>query len=163
MGHDEDTSEALAELFQFIGDATALDETLRRLAGRIPERAITELQYLSELYSQLEQLDASGKLRIDLSEVGNQPYHSGVAFQVYVDGIDSAVSAGGRYDGLLSAFGFDAPSVGFSLMLRKLQPIIERHGEAETPREPAEASGDSFAERYRHAQRERAKGNVVTL
>ena len=42
--------------------------------------------------------DAAWSVRIDLSEVGSQPYHSGLVFSVYAPGIGSAIAAGGRYD-----------------------------------------------------------------
>jgi ATP phosphoribosyltransferase regulatory subunit HisZ len=80
-----------------------------------------------------------------------------------MDGLDSAVAAGGRYDGLLSVFGLDAPSVGFSLMLRKIQDRLELDHELFEMPSAQTATGAEFAARVRAARVARAEGRTTIL
>lgn len=144
------------DLAQFIGtpaEARGLLDGLRR-SQSMPAEAVTELERLIDLTENLEDTGLGERLRVDASEIGTQPYHTGVAFQVYMDGFDSAVCAGGRYDGLLRSFGFDASSVGFSLMQRKLEPYLPLESDR-----PAAADGPSAAGPSAAADRPAATGS----
>ncbi|MFP4565940.1 MAG: ATP phosphoribosyltransferase regulatory subunit [Spirochaetaceae bacterium] len=162
---DRDAAEidALLELYSFIGDLGELEELLSRLSGDLNEAELAAIEETLQLYRLLGELDAASRLRLDFSEIGNQPYHTGVAFQVYMDGLDSAVAAGGRYDGLLSVFGLDAPSVGFSLMLRKMQDQLATDSELFTPPRAETAPGEDFAARVRAARAMRDEGRTTLL
>lgn len=138
---------------EFLGRVASLQADLTPAERR-------EIGLLSNVVRGLVDLGYEEHLRVDFSEIGNQPYHSGIAFQVYVDGVDSAVASGGRYDGLLARFGFDAASVGFSVMLRKLEPLLSyRHA---TPRaRPIE--GEDPVDRMERARQAVARGEHVRL
>jgi ATP phosphoribosyltransferase regulatory subunit len=155
--------EALTSLYAFIGGPEELDELLGEVSAHLNGGEQAAVSETRELYALLAELDAGARLRIDFSEIGNQPYHSGVAFQVYMDGLDSAVAAGGRYDGLLSVFGLDAPSVGFSLMLRKIQDRLELDHELFEMPSAQTATGAEFAARVRAARVARAEGRTTIL
>jgi ATP phosphoribosyltransferase regulatory subunit len=155
--------DALLELYAFIGNLDELEELLGRISQDLNEAERAAIEETRELYLLLARLDAASRLRLDFSEIGNQPYHTGVAFQVYMDGLDSAVAAGGRYDGLLSVFGLDAPSVGFSLMLRKIQDHLEIDHELFSPPEAETAPGEDFAARVRAARSMREDGRTTIL
>ena len=162
---DRDGAEidALLELYAFIGDFAELEELLGRISRNLNEAERAAIAETRALYLLLDELEGASRLRLDFSEIGNQPYHSGVAFQVYMDGLDSAVAAGGRYDGLLSVFGLAAPSVGFSLMLRKIQDHLEVDHELFSPPEAEPAPGDDFAARVRAARSMRKDGRTAVL
>lgn len=163
VGRSAREVEALARLYGFIGELAELDALLGEISAHLNAGEQAAVAQTRELYAQLASLDEGARLRIDFSEIGNQPYHTGVAFQVYMDGLDSAVAAGGRYDGLLSVFGLDAPSVGFSVMLRKIQDRLELdHALFEMPSAET-AGGADFAERVREARRMRAEGRTTVL
>jgi ATP phosphoribosyltransferase regulatory subunit len=162
-GREKAAIDALSELFAFIGTVAELDELLGGISRRLTEAERAAVSQTRELCNLLGDLDAGARVRIDFSEIGNQPYHTGVAFQVYMDGLDSAVAAGGRYDGLLSVFGLDAPSVGFSLMLRKIQDQLQLDHELFQAPGAETASGSTFAERVRAARRMRAEGRTTIL
>ncbi len=57
---------------------------------------------------------------IDLADVGNYGYHSGVTFGLYISGLHDALVSGGRYDNVGRAFGKPRMATGFSLDLRRL-------------------------------------------
>lgn len=113
-----------ASLFELILDGTEFVDRAESLRNGLDDEEATALDGITSVVRALLNLGYGERFRVDLSEIGNQPYHSGIAFRTYVDGVDSAVAAGGRYDGLLGRFGFDVASVGFSVMLRKLEPLL---------------------------------------
>lgn len=154
----------LTRLFQFIGSREELHALY--LEGKrgafLSESAQRELKYLNALLDSIEKLAAGAAFCIDLSEIGGQPYYTGMVFQAYLAGQDSAIASGGRYDRLLEAFGFAAPSVGFSLLLRKIEPVVGNHGRY--AREKVEhVKGPSFEEAFREAERLRRNGKIAIL
>ncbi len=118
---DKKRVDFLIKLFQFIGTKEELSTFIKSFTGLINIQERTALTELLAIMDSLIQLDAENSFIVDLSEVGNQPYYTGIVFQGYIEGVDSAVVSGGRYDDLLGGFGFPAPSVGFSLLLRKIE------------------------------------------
>ncbi len=163
-GHDASEADRLARLLLFIGspeEARGLRKELRLPDPRYDD-AFAEVESVSAAVSSLHAVDHR-QGRVDFSEVASQPYYSGIVFQVYLDGLDAPVASGGRYDGLLGFFGFDAPSVGFSIMLRKLEARIAADETPKPPKPPQRAAGEDFAARYRDAIRKREAGEVTTL
>ncbi|MDR1626111.1 MAG: ATP phosphoribosyltransferase regulatory subunit [Spirochaetia bacterium] len=147
----------LVRLFLYIGDAAGLGELAAegRARGYIDRDMEKALDYVGLLWGQLEDLGAGGLFRLDLSETASQSYYTGIVFQAYKEGIDSAFASGGRYDRLLARFGFDAPSVGFSLMLSKIESSLggcPKRGGVES------AGGRTFAEAFRAAEEKRRSG-----
>lgn len=155
----------LAELFAFIGTHDELDRLLER--GHRDQLLTTaesrELRYLERLSTEYARLGLQAELRIDLSEVGSQPYHTGIAFNVYMDGVGAAIASGGRYDHLLSHFGIDAPAVGFSILLRKVQEHLTTEIPRDEERRPTQVTGGSFRARLEKADRIRAEGGAALL
>ncbi|MFW5745197.1 MAG: ATP phosphoribosyltransferase regulatory subunit [Spirochaetota bacterium] len=155
-----DRIDALIGLYRFIGSPDELSKTIDALPALGTDERAT-LNHLLSLADEIAALGYRERLRIDLSEVGSQTYHSGVVFQAYAPDLAAPIASGGRYDGLLARFGFDAPSVGFSVMLRRLQ---SRAGSGGHPTPQIErASGPSFRERVREARRLRDQGKVTIL
>ena len=128
-----------------------------------PRPVTAELEQIAELVTTAAQLAPPSRFRIDLSEVGSQPYHSGLVFSVYTTGIGTAIAAGGRYDRLLGTFGRAAPAAGFSLLLRTAEPAMEARGEFLPPQEVTEVEHGDFAASYRRAEQIRASGGVAVL
>lgn len=151
---------ALIRLYGFIGSPEELSECIETLPTLGTDERAT-LNHLLSLADELAALGYADRLRIDLSEVGSQSYHSGIVFQAYAPDVAAPLASGGRYDGLLARFGFDAPSVGFSVMLRRLQ---SRAGNVAHPAPQVEqARGNSFGDRVLDAQRLRSEGKVTKL
>lgn len=151
------------DLFQFIGTSAELISFLASLPdGLLKPEERTNLDHLLSIEKELALLGYTKALRIDLSEIGNQPYHTGIVFQVYMDGTDSAIASGGRYDKLLENFGFPCPSVGFSLLLRKVEPFVKNRESYVLPKR-VRVRGDSFRELFLKAEEERKKGRIAVL
>ena len=153
-------ADALADLCSFIGTSEEFSAYAQSLnAEMYGAETLSQLKYLTDLLATLSRVTDTGNIRVDLSELGSQAYHTGVVFQGYTPGIDSAFLSGGRYDRLLDDFGFDAHAAGFSFLLRKIEGLLP-HGErtAET-----KAEGGSFEERLANARKLRAEGKTVRL
>jgi ATP phosphoribosyltransferase regulatory subunit len=157
--------ELMKRLFAFIGTVAEFSALEKEVAdaGLLPRACRQALAYLAEVGAQLEGLDAASRVRIDLSEIGGQPYYTGLVFQIYMPGMDTAVASGGRYNRLLGYFGFDAPSCGFSLLLRKVQEKIGNPERFKPERRSINVRKDDFAAAYRAAEKLRAQGRIVTL
>ena len=155
---------AATDLLGFIGTATELDRLVKRnrTISELPRTVTSELRRLIQLGKTLESVAGEGAYRIDLSEIGTQDYYTGIVFQAYVHGQDSAVASGGRYDNLLEFFGFPAPSVGFSLLLRKIESSVSHQERFRLPA-AARASGKSFEEKLKSADSLREQGKIALL
>ncbi len=156
-------ADLVTALFGFIGTSKDFIGLLEgsNLKLLSPEES-RELRYLGDLSTELVGHAETDRFRIDLSEIGSQPYHTGIVFQGYTPNIDSSFVTGGRYDDLLGCLGFDAPSVGFSLMLRKIEPFLET-GPAGDTETAVPAPGASFSERFKAAEKRRLEGRTVSL
>ncbi|MDR1315549.1 MAG: ATP phosphoribosyltransferase regulatory subunit [Spirochaetales bacterium] len=163
-GRGEGEVDFLVELFLYIGDPAGLRRLVERgkTGGYINAGMQSALDYICLVWGQLEELGVAGLFRLDLSETASQNYYTGIVFQAYKEGIDSAFASGGRYDKLLARFGFDAPSVGFSLMLSKIKSSLSGFRGSE-PRLSESAGGKTFAEAFRAAEEKRKSGVPVII
>jgi ATP phosphoribosyltransferase regulatory subunit len=160
-GADPDRVEWLMELYRFIGSADELKDLIASAVGLRP----AENDALGHLLSLADELAAVGhadRFLIDLSEVGDRDYYSGIVFHLYDEGADAPVASGGRYDELLGHFGAATPSVGFSLMLRRLQSRLSPESLPQIP-QPESAGSGPFRERVANAKTLRDQGKVVRL
>ena len=82
------------------------------------------LEYLKELYIQLEKMGLSDKIIIDLSLVNRTNYYTGIIFKGYLDGSGISVISGGRYDLLAGEFGKNMPSTGFGIETGALASVM---------------------------------------
>lgn len=89
------------------------------------------LEYLKELYIQLEKMGFSDKIIIDLSLVNRTNYYTGMIFKGYLDGSGISVVSGGRYDYLAGEFGKDMPSTGFGIETGALASVMITRDEVE--------------------------------
>ena len=60
---------------------------------------------LSDIYNRAEKEGFGGNINIDFSIVDSAAYYSGTVFKGYIDGAESRVLSGGRYDGLMRKMG----------------------------------------------------------
>ena len=169
--------EARGDLLLFLGSRDEFSERRERLIRACEEgggsresadspgpirRAVEDL---ADLAAQMAEAAAMDNVRIDLSEHGGQPYHTGFTVQAYVKGVNTAAASGGRYDELLGAFGRTGriPAAGFSLLMRKIEPLSRAVSNAAGEADVIRAEGGSFAQRYQDARRKRRGGTPVVL
>ncbi len=164
-GVERDRARYLEQVFRYIGPFSGLSDLMEtgKSRGFVPRGATVAAQEISGIWDALERLDRADRFRIDLSEIGNQPYYTGIVFQVYVDGVESGIASGGRYDNLLATFGFPAPSVGFSVMLRKVEMIMETPERYAPPESVKKITDEDFVAAYRRAADVRKSGEGAVI
>lgn len=152
----------IQELFGFIGTRSEFVPLWEKCRAALPPEALDAIGALIETLKILEELDPRQRFRLDFSEVGRQPYYTGLVFSAYTANVADAVASGGRYDDLLQNFGLNTPSVGFSFHLKKIEHLTDDPARFRLP-EPEKASGKTFAERFQKARELRSQGRVAIL
>ncbi|MDC7220356.1 MAG: ATP phosphoribosyltransferase regulatory subunit [Spirochaetales bacterium] len=153
-------AEAVDLLF-FIGTLTEFRDKLTKLSSSLKKSIKEVSEDFTALIDQLEKTGKAESFRIDLSEIGGQPYYTGFVFQAYMEGADRAVASGGRYDDLFGRFGKKFCSVGFSLLLRKIEKLMD----VTERKAPVQLDGGKkdFAALYKEAAERRDRGESVRL
>lgn len=113
---------ALSRISRLFGGVEVLAQA-RELTSA--PRAVAALDYLNELYAELELAGLSRHVRFDLSLVQGIDYYTGVVFRGYAQGVGKTVVSGGRYDDLIGRFGFDVPATGFAVDVAALAGCLE--------------------------------------
>lgn len=99
-------------------------ETAQEIVTNSRSRAA--LENLQQVLAILDIHGVTDLLSIDLGETRGLDYHSGITFEGFVAGFGEPVCSGGRYDNLISGYGFDAPATGFTFNLLNLLQTVER-------------------------------------
>ena len=160
---DKDIALKVVELFLFIGtydEYTTYVEKNKEFLKNI--NVGNETDYLLLIGKNLKELNLVSSFRFDLSEVASRDYYTGIVFKAYTQNVDSAIASGGRYDQLISSFGEAIPSVGFSILLRKIEDKLDdkRFNPPEIVSVKCEGN---FVEAYTKAETLRKSGNSVII
>lgn len=118
----------LRSLFTMLGKMYASPKEwagMKDIAFRFPG-VLDALSYLQELYELLEVYDVTKYVSFELGLISSYSYYTGILFSGYTFGSGEPIVKGGRYDGLLSYFGKEAPAIGFALMVDQLLLALER-------------------------------------
>ena len=113
----DSTRSALQNLINLHGGGEILNQA-KKIATN--DRSRQSIAKLAAIYERLEKLNLTENIIIDLSEIQGLGYYSGTIMKAFVRGVGYEVGSGGRYDNLLSQFGFDCPAVGFSFDVDRL-------------------------------------------
>ena len=121
-------SEDLKKLFSLLGNLDASISELKdasKLAEPYPliAKALNNLICLSEL---LDLYDINRYVSMELGIVSTYQYYTGIIFAGYTFGSGEAIVKGGRYDKLLTYFGKDAASIGFTIVVDQLMAALTR-------------------------------------
>lgn len=88
------------------------------------------LQDLSQLLTELQQDLPGVTVHVDLAELRDYNYHTGLVFSLFQRGHGQAIAKGGRYDDTGAAYGRARAATGFSADLKMLAKLL--------PSEPVE-------------------------
>lgn len=110
-------------------DARTALESIRYVC--ISDSTATELNELCDVYLALENAGYGDKVRIDFSAVNSGAYYSGAVFCGYINGVESRVLSGGRYDGLMKKMGRNAGAIGFAVYLDALERLDEKQSSSD--------------------------------
>ncbi len=119
------------------------------------------LDHLKALYLEICELNQNGKITVDLGLVNKTDYYTGLVIKGYLEGCGEEVLSGGRYDKLLSEFGYDIPAVGMAVnvdavagAIAKLhKPVLPTPDVLVAAAEGYEAQAVAAAEKYRREGR----------
>ena len=89
-------------------------------------RALSAIRRLENVLDLLTAYGFDQYVNVDLGMLSMQDYYTGIIFRAYTYGTGDAVISGGRYDHLLSAFGKEAPSIGFAVTVDRLMSALTR-------------------------------------
>ncbi|HMC08854.1 MAG TPA: histidine--tRNA ligase, partial [Actinomycetota bacterium] len=112
--------------------AVSLTDPLRsgaddELRGRLRSSEVggTGLDEVDRVIDLVGPLLADGRIVFSPSLARGLGYYTGPIFEIFVEGSPSAISSGGRYDGLVGMFaGRSIPAVGGSLGIERIIPLV---------------------------------------
>lgn len=107
------------------GDKKILDEA-KKLAFN--DDIKENLNYLEELYSQLESLGYGENVTFDLGMVPRLNYYTGIIFRGYGEGVGNTLLRGGRYDNLIKSSNDYVPAIGFSIDVNSVIENVKQNG-----------------------------------
>ena len=90
------------------------------------EQALEALDRLQKVYKALSYYEYEKYVSFDLSMINDYDYYTGIVFSGYTYGTGNPIVKGGRYNSLLSLYGKDAPSIGFSIYIDELMNSLSR-------------------------------------
>lgn len=133
---------ALNDLLDSIGNNSVTD-ALKKLPGLfggaeifekaeqlMPDENIKKiLDELKQIYKDAAELcGEDGEITVDLGVVNKTDYYTGIIIKGYLSGHGREVLSGGRYDKLISEFGYDIPAVGFAVNVDAVAKVLTKNG-----------------------------------
>ncbi|MBB6480254.1 ATP phosphoribosyltransferase regulatory subunit [Spirochaeta isovalerica] len=162
-GRTPEDSDFIVKLLMFIGTALQFKAFIYENKSGISSETLREINYLIEIADQAGELEGTDSFRIDISEIGGQDYYTGIVFSAYVENLSKAAASGGRYDSLFDQFGYNASSVGFSIMQRKVEPLIRESSLYAPPEASQREKSEDFSTAYKRGRTLRKDGRSFVL
>lgn len=159
----EEERTVFAEITQLTGKSEILTRARRVVTN---ERSVAALNDLETLWRVIESLGLGDSFDIDLGDVSELDYYTGLIFKVFIQGAGARVGRGGRYDRLIGNFGKSEPAIGFILDLDALTDVVTRGGEliaATTNNDAVPIAEGELDATFLAAQQQRAAGRRVKV
>lgn len=121
-------SDKLKEIFEKLPDLLGnVSECIGFVKERTgSERVLQALDRLLKVEEIVKSYGYSDYITVDLSMLSQYSYYTGVIFRAYTYGNGEAIASGGRYDGLVSQFGKEAPAIGLAIVIDQLMLALTR-------------------------------------
>ncbi len=106
------------------------EEVFEKAEQLMPDdKILVILEELKQIYlDTVELCGGEGTITVDLGLVNKTDYYTGIIIKGYLQGHGDEVLSGGRYDKLLSEFGYDVPAIGFAVNVNAICKVIEKNG-----------------------------------
>lgn len=161
--HTPQMSDFLVSLLMFIGSVEQFRDFIEKNKVELNPETIGEINYLRQIAEEAGELEGSDSFRIDISEIGGQDYYTGIVFSAYIENLSKAAASGGRYDSLFDQFGYNASSVGFSILQRKVEPLISDSSIYAPPEASQREDEEDFGKAYKRGRALRKEGRSFVL
>ena len=104
------------------------EEVFEKAEELMPDDNIKRiLDELREVYADASELcGGDGSITVDLGLVNKTDYYTGLIIKGYLQGHGEEVLSGGRYDKLISEFGYDVPAIGFAVNINAVAKLMEK-------------------------------------
>lgn len=122
---NNDITKALKKLPSLFGGVEVFDKASKLVAN---DRIQAILDNLKEFYNSLQKIGLGEKLSVDLGIVNRTDYYTGIVFKGYLSGVGEAVLQGGRYNKLISEFGYNVPATGFAININLVAALVRKLG-----------------------------------
>lgn len=99
-------------------DPDAILARARRLA--LNDAMTSALDNLAEILAALQAHALATPIFVDLTEIHNLGYYTGITFEVLAPGLGFPVASGGRYDNLVGSYGAPQPAVGGAFLVESM-------------------------------------------
>ncbi len=124
---EQPVDERLRKSFTALTGLFGTEEILQRAQSLTDNaQALQAVGRLREIWEMLKLYGVEQYVSFDLGMLSRYMYYTGIIFRGYTYGTGDAVIKGGRYDGLLSYFGKDAPAVGLVIVVDQLMSALTR-------------------------------------
>ena len=99
-------------------------------AGRLANNSVSlsALQNLAQVYAMLQVYKVDDFVIIDLAELRDLDYYTGIVFEGFTRELGYRICGGGRYDRLLGKYGASFPATGFALDIERAILALGRRG-----------------------------------
>ena len=114
----------LKQLPSLFGGEEVFDKVAKYYHDAETDKILSDLKWI---YTELSKLGYEGKITVDLGIVNRADYYTGVIMKGYLQGYGDEVLSGGRYDKLISEFGYDVHATGFAVNVDAVAEIIKRY------------------------------------
>lgn len=109
---DVKVASALKKLPALFGGEEVFEKASQLYSNQRMDEILMDLR---KLYQDISGVIGEGRLTVDLGMVNNADYYTGVIIKGYLEGYGEEVLSGGRYNKLLSDYGYDIPATGFAV------------------------------------------------
>ncbi|MCM1226645.1 MAG: ATP phosphoribosyltransferase regulatory subunit [Clostridium sp.] len=115
---------ALKMLPRLFGGVEVFEKASSLFSDEKVDKALSDLK---DLYNKISAIIGVGRLTVDLGMVNRTDYYTGVIIKGYLEGYGEEVLSGGRYDKLISDFGYDVPAIGFAVNVDAVTQVELKH------------------------------------
>lgn len=161
IGNDTVTA-ALKKLPALFGG----EEVFEKAQQLMPVEGIKEiLDELREIYHETADIcGGNAEITVDLGLVNKTDYYTGLIIKGYLQGHGDEVVSGGRYDKLISEFGYDIPAVGFAVNVNGIEKAMQKneHGRSSRKTDAIIFAAEGFrVAAFKAAEKLRSQGLIV--
>jgi ATP phosphoribosyltransferase, regulatory subunit len=122
--------------------------------------AAQAVEELIQIYTALQCMGVQEQILVDMGVIRGLDYYTGMVFEGFSPDLGYGLLGGGRYDRLLSQFGFPCPATGFALGMDRLTLVLKSQHK-EPPRYLV--GGADLRKVLQKADSLRLKGKIVEL